>query len=62
MNIWISDCGVYAVDLALGLDPVQVKYDQTLMRRHLRCCLSNELFRRFPKKECRPARADTFTL
>ena len=63
-----SDCGVYAVayavDIALGLDPVQVKYDQKLMRGHLRRCLSTGQFDRFPceKRVCRAARPDTFTL
>ena len=54
----------YAVDIALGLDPVQVKYDQKLMRGHLRRCLSTGQFDRFPceKRVCRAARPDTFTL
>ena len=43
-----SDCGLfaiaYAVDLALGLDPTVVKFDQSLMRQHLKHCLKENKF------------------
>ena len=62
-----SDCGLfaiaYALDCALGLDPTTVKYDQSLMRQHLKRCLRKE-FSRFPcdKRSCRAARSDTFII
>ena len=47
------DCGLfaiaYAVDLARGVDPSMIKYDQSRMRRHLLGCFARGAITTFPR-------------
>ena len=48
-----KDCGLfsiaYATDLALGQNPANFVYDQSVMRDHLLCCLESREMLPFPK-------------
>jgi len=63
-----TDCGLYAiafdVDLAMGCTPSTVKYRQAEMRSHLKKCLQEGTFTRFPhnRRSCRAARPETVTV
>jgi len=54
------DCGLFAiayvVDLAQGVDPAQVKYDQPSMRRHLLKCFAQRVITPFPREDGREDR------
>jgi hypothetical protein len=49
-----KDCGLfaiaYAVDLAQGVEPSNIKYDQARMRRHLLGCFARGAIKRFPRQ------------
>jgi len=62
-----TDCGPYAiafaVDLAMGCTPSTVKYRQAEMRSHLKKCLQEGTFTRFPHdRTCRAERPETVTV
>jgi len=68
--IWqgCTDCGLYAiafaVDLAMGCTLSTVKYRQAEMRSHLKKCLQEGTFTRFPhdKRTCHAGRPETVTV
>ena len=51
-----TDCGLFtiafATDLAFGMDPVKISYQQSAMREHFVKCLENEKMEQFPQSKC----------
>ena len=52
-----SDCGLFAIanclELALGMDPMDIIFDQPKMRSHLVACFEEEHLTPFPRKATR---------
>ena len=50
-----TDCGLFAIafatDLAFGMDPVKISYQQSAMREHFVKCLENEKMEQFPRSK-----------
>ena len=50
-----SDCGLFslafAIDLASGVDPATISYNQSRMRLHLASCLAEKALRPFPRRK-----------
>ena len=52
MQCGAADCGLFAIAFATALcarqDPILLKFDQKIMRQHLKSCLENDMMSNFP--------------
>ena len=57
LQIGFNDCGLFAIamatDLCAGRDPLNIRYSQSLMRKHLKSCFESDeqLLKAFPSAE-----------
>ena len=48
-----DDCGLFAIacafELAISINPANIKFDQSKMRNHLAECINENIIKRFPQ-------------